>query len=81
VLGVLPGVIGSIQAMEALKLVLGLGESLSGRLLTYDALDQSFRTLRFERDPDCPACSDEDHPPRLVDYDLACAPAGTTPRR
>ena len=77
VLGVLPGVIGSIQATEALKLILGLGDSLVGRLLTYDALEQSFRTLRLERDPDCPACGDESRPPELVDYDEMCRPAGS----
>jgi molybdopterin/thiamine biosynthesis adenylyltransferase len=54
VLGVLPGVIGSIQATEALKMILGVGNSLSGRLLTYDALEQSFLTLNLQRDPDCP---------------------------
>ncbi len=80
VLGVLPGVIGSIQATEALKLILGLGDSLTGRLLSYDALEQSFRTLTLERDPDCPACADEDAPPALVDYDDACLPAGTMNR-
>jgi molybdopterin/thiamine biosynthesis adenylyltransferase/rhodanese-related sulfurtransferase len=80
VLGVLPGIIGSIQAMEALKLVLGIGDVLAGRLLTYDALDESFRTLRFGRDPACPACADEDRPPKLVDYGPACAPVGTVAR-
>ena len=80
VLGVLPGIIGSIQAMEALKLVLGLGDSLAGRLLTYDALDQSFRTLRFDRNPDCPACGNEDRPPKLVDYGPACTAAGNVGR-
>ena len=75
VLGVLPGIIGSIQAMEALKLILEVGDSLAGRLLTYDALDQEFRTLRMRRDPDCPACGDESMPPTLVDYDDSCAPA------
>ena len=79
-LGVLPGVIGSIQATEALKLILGLGDSLTGRLLSYDALEQSFRTLKLERDPACPACADEDKPPVLVDYDDACLPAGTVDR-
>ena len=74
VLGVLPGIIGSIQAMEAIKLIVGVGESLSGKLLTYDALDQSFVTLNVARDPDCPACSDETSPPPLVDYDDACRP-------
>ena len=57
VLGVLPGIIGSIQAMEAIKLILDLGDSLSGRLLAYDALEESFRTFKVNRDPDCPACS------------------------
>ena len=76
VLGALPGIIGSIQAVEAIKLVLGIGESLVGRLLTYDALTQEFRTLRLDRDPHCPACGDEASPPPLVDYDEACRPAG-----
>ncbi len=80
VLGVLPGVIGSIQATEALKLILGLGDSLVGRLLTYDALEQSFRTLRLEHDPECPACGDENRPPELVDYDEMCTPAGSVTR-
>src|SRR5829696_8777990 len=56
VLGVLPGIIGSLQAMEAIKLILGLGDALVGRLLAYDALDQSFRTFKLRRDPACPAC-------------------------
>lgn len=72
VLGVLPGVIGTLQAVEALKLVLGVGESLSGRLLTYDALDEVFLPLRVERNPSCPACRDETSPPPLVDYDASC---------
>jgi molybdopterin/thiamine biosynthesis adenylyltransferase len=80
VLGVLPGVIGSIQATEALKMILGVGNSLSGRLLTYDALEQSFLTLNLQRDPDCPACADEERLPRLVDYDDACIPAGLIER-
>ncbi len=69
VLGVLPGIIGSIEAMEAIKIVLGIGDSLVGRLLIYDALDEEFRTVRLRRHPSCPACSDESHPPRLVEYD------------
>ena len=80
VLGVLPGVIGSIQATEALKLILNLGRGLSGRLLSYDALEQSFMEFRILRDPECPACSDENRPPRLVNYDEACVPAGTMNR-
>ena len=81
VLGVLPGVIGSIEAMEALKILLGVGETLAGRLLLYDALSEDFRTVNLRRDPDCPACSDEDHPPRIVEYDQYCTPAGGVARR
>jgi molybdopterin/thiamine biosynthesis adenylyltransferase/rhodanese-related sulfurtransferase/molybdopterin converting factor small subunit len=80
VLGVLPGIIGSIQAAEALKLLLGIGTSLAGRLLTYDALAQEWLTLRVRRDPACPACADESRVPALVDYDDTCRPAGRVPR-
>ena len=76
VLGVVPGIIGSIQATEAIKFLLGIGELLIGKLLTYDALDQDFRLLRFRRDPDCPACADEGRLPTIVDYDPQCLPAG-----
>ncbi|MGH8928279.1 MAG: molybdopterin-synthase adenylyltransferase MoeB [Acidimicrobiia bacterium] len=74
VFGVLPGIIGSIQAIEAIKLLLGLGDLLAGRLLIYDALEQSFTTVNVRRNPDCPACSDPSQPPALVDYDPACRP-------
>ena len=74
VLGVLPGVIGSIQAMETIKLLLGIGETLTGRLMVYDALEQDFMTMSVKRDPECPACADPDSPPRLVDYDETCRP-------
>jgi len=80
VLGVLPGIIGSIQAAEALKLLLGIGEPLVGRLLTYDALAQQFFTLRVRRDPACPACADEARVPALVDYGDACRPGSLRPR-
>jgi molybdopterin/thiamine biosynthesis adenylyltransferase len=80
VLGVLPGIIGSIEAMEAIKLLLGLGEPLVGKLLIYDALDESFDTVTIGRDPNCPACSDPDRPPLLVEYDQACRPAGNAAR-
>jgi molybdopterin/thiamine biosynthesis adenylyltransferase/rhodanese-related sulfurtransferase len=73
VLGVLPGIIGSLQAMEALKMILGIGDSLVGRLLIYDALEQEFQTVKVNRNPQCPACSGE--PPALVDYDDYCLPA------
>jgi bacteriocin biosynthesis cyclodehydratase domain-containing protein len=56
VLGLLPGTIGIIQATETAKLILGIGEPLVGRLLTYDALEMEFRELRLSRDPECPMC-------------------------
>jgi molybdopterin/thiamine biosynthesis adenylyltransferase len=68
VLGVLPGVIGLIQATEVIKLLLGLGTTLSGRLLTYDALDMSFRQFKIRRDPACSACGPNAH------IDLASIP-------
>jgi molybdopterin/thiamine biosynthesis adenylyltransferase/rhodanese-related sulfurtransferase len=74
VLGVLPGIIGSIQAVETIKLLLDLGEPLVGRLLTYDALDQSFRTFKVRRDPDCPACGDSAAPIVIAEYDDLCMP-------
>ena len=79
VLGVVPGVIGTIQAVEAIKLLLDIGEPLVGRLLTYDAVDQSFMRLEFARNPDCAACGKESAPPPLVDYDWACLPATGDP--
>ncbi len=63
-LGVLPGVVGTLQATEALKLILGIGDPLIGRLLVYDALDQSMRTFTVTRSPDCPACADAPPHPR-----------------
>jgi molybdopterin/thiamine biosynthesis adenylyltransferase/rhodanese-related sulfurtransferase len=80
VLGVLPGIIGSIEAMEAIKVLLGIGEPLIGKLLTYDALTQEFRQLKLRRNPECPACGNEDMPPAIVEYDMACTPAGSVAR-
>jgi molybdopterin/thiamine biosynthesis adenylyltransferase len=74
VLGVLPGIIGSIQALEAIKLILGLGDSLAGRLLAYDALEQSFRTYKVLRDPECPACSIDPADIVIAEYDEHCMP-------
>ena len=74
VLGVLPGIVGSIQAVEAIKLLLELGDPLVGRLLTYDALDQSFRTFKVRRDPSCPACGDDAGPIVIAEYDDFCRP-------
>ena len=74
VLGVLPGIIGSIQAMEAIKLILGLGDSLAGRILSYDSLEQSFRTFKVRRDPQCPACGDDAGEIVIAEYDELCMP-------
>lgn len=74
VLGVLCGIIGSIQAMEAVKLILGLGESLAGRILSYDSLEQSFRTFKVRRDPQCPACGDDAGEIVIAEYDELCMP-------
>ena len=74
VLGVLPGIIGSLQAMEAIKYLLTLGDSLSGRLLTYDALEASFRPLKIRRDPNCPACSIDPKDIVIAEYDELCMP-------
>ncbi len=72
VLGVLPGIVGSIQAVEAIKLVLGKGEPLVGRLLTFDALEMSFRTLNIRRNPVCPVCGDAPTLTELIDYEQFC---------
>jgi sulfur-carrier protein adenylyltransferase/sulfurtransferase len=74
VLGVLPGIIGSIQAMETIKLLLCLGDPLVGRLLAYDALEESFRTFRVNRDPDCAACSIPKEQLVIAEYDDLCMP-------
>jgi molybdopterin/thiamine biosynthesis adenylyltransferase/rhodanese-related sulfurtransferase len=74
VLGVLPGIIGSIQAVETIKLILNLGEPLVGRLLTYDSLDESFRTFKVRRDPACPACGENAGPIVIAEYDDLCVP-------
>ena len=81
VLGVLPGVIGIIQATEAIKLILGSGQPLIGRLLLYDALQMRFRELKLRRDPDCPICGDHPTIHALIDYDQFCGvvPAHTQP--
>ena len=74
VLGVLPGVIGSVQAMEAIKVLLGIGEPLVGRILAYDALEGTFRTFRLNRDPNCPACSVPKEQLAIAEYDELCMP-------
>ena len=72
VLGILPAVIGSIQATEAVKIILGKGDSLSGRLLLYDALNMRFRELRLRRNPECPVCGDNPTVRKLIDYQQFC---------
>lgn len=72
VLGVLPGVIGSLQANEAIKLILGIGDSLVGRLLIFDALALEFRQLRLSKGDDCPVCSENPSQQGLIDYDDFC---------
>jgi adenylyltransferase/sulfurtransferase len=72
VLGVLPGVIGSLQALDAIKLVTGLGRSLAGRLLLFDALKLEFRELALKRDPTCPACGEQPTIRELIDYEVFC---------
>jgi sulfur-carrier protein adenylyltransferase/sulfurtransferase len=74
VLGVLPGIVGSIQAVEAIKMLLGIGEPLVGRLLSYDALAEETRTFSFRRDPDCPACGENAGPIVIAEYDSLCMP-------
>jgi molybdopterin/thiamine biosynthesis adenylyltransferase/rhodanese-related sulfurtransferase len=81
VLGVLPGIIGSIQAMETIKLLLGLGEPLVGRLLAYDALEESFRTFKVNRDPECAACSIPKEQLAIAEYDELCMPHPLQPPR
>jgi adenylyltransferase/sulfurtransferase len=71
VLGVLPGLVGTIQATETIKLILGIGDSLAGRLLLIDTLGANFRTVKLRRDPACPACGTREIT-RLIDYEQFC---------
>jgi sulfur-carrier protein adenylyltransferase/sulfurtransferase len=76
VLGVLPGIVGSIQAMETIKLILGTGEPLVGRLLLFDALAMRFRELKLKKNPDCPLCGDHRTITKLIDYEEFCGIRG-----
>ena len=76
VLGILPGVIGTIQATETVKLIIGVGEPLINRFMIYDALRMKFRELKLRRDPDCPVCGDRPTVTQLIDYEQFC---GVTP--
>ncbi len=80
VLGVLPGIVGTIQATEAIKLIIGVGEPLIGRFLIFDALRMRFRELKLRRDPECPVCGDRPTVRELIDYEQFCgvAPAAQT---
>jgi len=70
---VLPGIVGLLQANEAVKLILGLGEPLVGRLLIFDALTTEFRELKLKRDPTCPACGEHPRLGELLDYEASTA--------
>lgn len=72
VLGILPGVIGLIQATEAIKLIVGIGRTLVGRLMVYDALQMTFRELKLKKDPDCPICGPNATIKQLIDYEAFC---------
>ena len=80
VLGILPGVVGTLQATEAIKLILGVGESLVGRFLLFDALKLRFRELKVRKDPDCPVCGEHPTVTQLIDYEQFCGivPTATT---
>lgn len=76
VLGILPGIIGTLQATEAIKLILGQGDPLVGRLVIYDSLKMSFRTLKLRRDKSCPACGENPTITKYIDYEGFCANVG-----
>ena len=79
VLGILPGVVGTLQATEAIKLILGVGEPLIGRFLLFDALKMRFRELKVRRDPDCPVCGESPTVTELIDYEQFCGVAPAAP--
>ena len=81
VLGILPGLVGVIQATETIKLILGNGEPLIGRLLLVDALNMRFRELKLRKNPDCPVCGTHPTVTQLIDYDQFCGIAHETPRQ
>jgi adenylyltransferase/sulfurtransferase len=76
VLGVLPGIVGCLQAMETIKLIIGQGQTLIGRLLVFDALGMKFRELKLRKDPDCPVCGTHPTITRLIDYEQFCGIRG-----
>ncbi|HWA40071.1 MAG TPA: molybdopterin-synthase adenylyltransferase MoeB [Gemmatimonadales bacterium] len=72
VVGALPGIIGSLQALEAIKLIVGAGETMQGRLLLFDGLRMTFREVELQRDPDCPVCGTHPTVTALIDYEAFC---------
>src|SRR5437870_8930797 len=79
VFGVLPGIVGCIQATEAIKLIIGQGETLEGRLLLFDAMEMDFTTVKLRWDPECPVCGKHPEITELIDYDLFCGlPSGAS---
>jgi adenylyltransferase/sulfurtransferase len=72
VLGILPGTIGTMQATEAIKIILGIGEPMIGRMMLYDALEMSFTTIKVRKNPDCPVCGVHADEVELIDYEMFC---------
>ena len=72
VIGALPGLVGSIQALETIKIAMGIGDTLSGRMLIIDALTMEFREIKVRRNPDCKLCGDEPEVTELIDYEIFC---------
>lgn len=79
VFGVLPGIVGSMMAFETIKQILGIGETLIGRLLIFEGYDMSFRKVKLHRVPDCPLCGDEPTVKELIDYEQFCGVAASEP--
>jgi molybdopterin/thiamine biosynthesis adenylyltransferase len=73
VLGILCGIVGTLQATEAIKILLGLGQLLSGRLLAYDSLNMKFRELKLRKDPTCPVCGPHPTITKYIDYEGFCS--------
>jgi sulfur-carrier protein adenylyltransferase/sulfurtransferase len=73
VIGILPGIVGTLQATEAIKIILGQGDPLAGRLLTYDSMGMTFRTLKLRRDKNCPACGENPTITEYIDYEGFCS--------
>jgi adenylyltransferase/sulfurtransferase len=77
---VLPGIVGSVQAVEAIKLITGVGEPLAGRLLLVDALEMEFTTVKVRWDPNCPVCGTSPTVTELIDYEQFCGLPSSRPK-